>query len=417
MPTLYSILALPAFVTGNLKYIAIGAAALVVLIAFIVGCVQGFSRMGWGALFWGCASALFIFVELKFHEKNPVLQMGAVEKLPAEIRDFVGALSVAIAAILVASVVFGLLAFLVRPRRKRDKSYYYCKEVLMDANGNDDGDDDYREQKRVRYAPDATYKPRKVSGFNRFVGGLVAVVQTAIVLAGLAGVALVIVKVTPFASKLSFVYASENATVAKIWGYVRSYALDLVWIALIAGIAVAGFKAGFLRGFAGIFKFFGIVAAIAFLAVPFVSALTSMKAFAFVARLSMFYANGIGKIEAVAKLSGILGKVACGVTLAILCGLAVTLVCWLLRLIARAARRGSAAFRFLDGVVAFFVMLAVGVAVCLALTTLLYLPESLGKSFVLTDLFGDDSALAKGFYDFVVQYVKPLIDKIKAWGK
>lgn len=360
---------------------------------------------------------MFIFVELKFHEKNPVLQMGAVEKLPAEIRDFVGALSVAIAAILVASVVFGLLAFLVRPRRKRDKSYYYCKEVLMDANGNDDGDDDYREQKRVRYAPDATYKPRKVSGFNRFVGGLVAVVQTAIVLAGLAGVALVIVKVTPFASKLSFVYASENATVAKIWGYVRSYALDLVWIALIAGIAVAGFKAGFLRGFAGIFKFFGIVAAIAFLAVPFVSALTSMKAFAFVARLSMFYANGIGKIEAVAKLSGILGKVACGVTLAILCGLAVTLVCWLLRLIARAARRGSAAFRFLDGVVAFFVMLAVGVAVCLALTTLLYLPESLGKSFVLTDLFGDDSALAKGFYDFVVQYVKPLIDKIKAWGK
>ncbi|MBQ8885322.1 MAG: hypothetical protein IJY62_03015 [Clostridia bacterium] len=420
MPTLYSIMAMPAFIMNNLKYFVIGAASLIALIVFIIGCARGCSRMGWGALVWGVASTLFLLVEIKFHDKNPVLKMGALSNLAPEIKNFVGALSVAIAAILVSCIVFGFFKVLARPRKKEDPSYYYRQTTYVEPADNDDGDDDYREEELTEYVPDPTYgkkKPRKIGGFNRFVGGLFAVIQTAVMLAAIASVALVVISATPFAGKLAAVYSSENTVVSKLWGYVYSYTFDLLLIALIAAIAVGGFKAGFLRGFSGILKFVGTLAAFAFLVVPFISPLTAMKPFGFVGSLSAFYGRLIGKIKAVGKFAPVLGKAACALTLSIVCGILVTVLCWLLRLIARSARRRSATFRFIDGTLSFFVMLAFAVAVCAILMILLYLPEYFNKGFKISEMFGPDSALAKGFYDFTIKYVKPRFDWIRALGK
>lgn len=46
MQTLYSLMAMPAWLTENAKGIAIAAVAVVALIAFIVGAVKGFTRLG-----------------------------------------------------------------------------------------------------------------------------------------------------------------------------------------------------------------------------------------------------------------------------------------------------------------------------------------------------------------------------------
>lgn len=41
---------MPAWLTENAKWIAVGAAALIVIIAFCVGFSKGFTRLSWGAL-------------------------------------------------------------------------------------------------------------------------------------------------------------------------------------------------------------------------------------------------------------------------------------------------------------------------------------------------------------------------------
>lgn len=39
---------MPAWLTENAKWIAVGAAALIVIIAFCVGFSKGFTRLSWG---------------------------------------------------------------------------------------------------------------------------------------------------------------------------------------------------------------------------------------------------------------------------------------------------------------------------------------------------------------------------------
>ena len=82
MATLYSLLALPKAVTDNLQYVLIGAGVLIALIAFIIGCVKGCSRMGWGALVWGVAAAAFLLFEIKFADKNPLAKAEALNNCP-----------------------------------------------------------------------------------------------------------------------------------------------------------------------------------------------------------------------------------------------------------------------------------------------------------------------------------------------
>ena len=74
MQTLYSLMAMPAWLTENAKGIAIAAVAVVALMAFIVGAVKGFTRLGWGALIWAGSCALFYALETKCHDANPLLK-------------------------------------------------------------------------------------------------------------------------------------------------------------------------------------------------------------------------------------------------------------------------------------------------------------------------------------------------------
>ena len=110
---------MPAWLTENAKWIAVGAAALIVIIAFCVGFSKGFTRLSWGALIWTGACALFFVLEKKFHASNPVLKMGLMNKFDPLVRDFASTLSIALVSVLAAVAVFGLLALLARPKRKR----------------------------------------------------------------------------------------------------------------------------------------------------------------------------------------------------------------------------------------------------------------------------------------------------------
>lgn len=420
MATLYSLLALPKAVTDNLQYVLIGAGVLIALIAFIIGCVKGCSRMGWGALVWGVAAAAFLLFEIKFADKNPLAKAEALNKLPEGVKNGVLSLSIALAAILAASLVFGLISSLVCRKKKSRSHYYYREKMLPGTYNNYDGDDEYKEgyNQHADFRLKNTYKTVRINGFNRFMGGIFAVVQTAVVLAAIGGLALVAIKAFPsFAGKMDSVY--NNAVMAKLWKYVHAYALDLIWMSVIFAFARAGFRAGCIKGFRSIFRTVGSLAAVAFLAVPFIPAITSMKAFAFVGKVSTFCGGVVAKfIPAVGAYSSVIGKVVCAIVLAIACGVLVWAIGLLLKTIGRAGRQ-SLAFRLVDGTISFFVMMAIGVAVCLLLTALLYTPEYFGKTgfFLFKNAFSEESVLAKGFYETVVQYVKPWLDKLMALAK
>ncbi len=90
---------------------AIGAAVLIVILAL----VAGFS-MGWGPFDMGgglrASSSCWNSISTI---KNPILKIGAVEKLAPGVRDLVSTLSIAVVCIIAALAVFGIISMIVGP--------------------------------------------------------------------------------------------------------------------------------------------------------------------------------------------------------------------------------------------------------------------------------------------------------------
>lgn len=174
MQTLYSLMAMPAWLTENAKGIAIAAVAVVALIAFIVGAVKGFTRLGWGALIWAGSCALFYALETKCHDANPLLKIGAVAKLDPGVQSFVSTLSIALLSILAALAVFGVVALVFRPKKRRKAAIKH-----IDEDEDEDIEDVEEEEERGG-------AQRGICAFNRVIGGLTAVVNAVLVLAAIA---------------------------------------------------------------------------------------------------------------------------------------------------------------------------------------------------------------------------------------
>lgn len=202
---------MPAWLTENAKWIAVGAAALIVIIAFCVGFSKGFTRLSWGALIWTGACALFFVLEKKFHASNPVLKMGLMNKFDPLVRDFASTLSIALVSVLAAVAVFGLLALLARPKRKRRKTVVRYYE---DDEDEDIDDEDYDEDEMPRRMKNGAIVEKKPCTFNRILGGIVCIFNAALAIAAAACILLVIFEVTPLKTgALKNVF--DSAAVAK----------------------------------------------------------------------------------------------------------------------------------------------------------------------------------------------------------
>lgn len=233
---------MPAWLTENAKWIAVGAAALIVIIAFCVGFSKGFTRLSWGALIWTGACALFFVLEKKFHASNPVLKMGLMNKFDPLVRDFASTLSIALVSVLAAVAVFGLLALLARPKRKRRKTVVRYYE---DDEDEDIDDEDYDEDEMPRRMKNGAIVEKKPCTFNRILGGIVCIFNAALAIAAAACILLVIFEVTPLKTgALKNVF--DSAAVAKTWKYIHTYTLDFVMIGIVAAMGYGGYKTGVL---------------------------------------------------------------------------------------------------------------------------------------------------------------------------
>lgn len=390
-------MAVPAFLTENAKAIAIAGVALVVLVAFIVGAVKGFTRLGWGALIWAGSCALFYVLETKCHDSNPVLKSGVVAKLAPDVQSFVSTLSIALLSIFAVLTLFGVFAIALRPKKRKKAAVRYTSE---------DEDEDIEDEEEGEERGEAQ---TGICVFNRILGGLAAVVNTVLVLAAVACTALVICNVTPLRNgELQAVY--ENDFIEKVWEFVQKYTLDFLFVAVMAAMGYFGFRAGILGGFRSVILPLGYIAALALAFwLPFSKTAADQEWLSFVGKLSDYFGSLIGKALP-ESISTILGKVSCGLVLCICFCIVVAIVGLLLKLITRAVRRVPV-LRFADGVLSTIIMLALGAVICALIAAVLYILEYFGI-FKSSELFDASSPLMRGLYDVFNEYLKPLLEKM-----
>lgn len=397
MQTIYSLMAMPAFLTENAKAIAIAGVALVVLVAFVVGAVKGFTRLGWGALIWAGSCALFYALEVNCHDANPVLKLGVVAKLDPGVQSFASTLSIALLSILAALAAFGVVALVFRPKKRRRAAIRHTDE---------DEDEDIEDEEEGEEHGEAQ---KGICVFNRIMGGLTAVVNTVLVLAAVACTALVIFNVTPLRyGALQSVY--ENGFIEKVWDFVQKYTLDFLFVAIMAAIGYGGYRTGIIGGFRSVFLTLGYIAAIALAFwLPFSKTAADKEWLSFIGKLSDYFGALIGKALP-ESVSVILGKVVCGLVLCIGFCIVVALVGLLLKLVAKAVRRVPV-LRFADGILSTIVMLALGAVVCALIAAILYILEHFGI-FESSSLFESSSPLMRGLYDTFDEYLRPLLEKL-----
>ncbi len=385
MQTLYSLLAMPAWFTENAKWFAIGAGVLI----FILALVAGFS-MGWGPLTWAGACALFIVLELYFHDKNPILKIGAVEKLAPGVRDLVSTLSIAVVCIIASLAVFGIISMIVGPRK--------------DSDDDDEEDEESDEKAHV------VFKRRggkRIFAASPVLSVIVTIVNVGVLALAAASLALVIFSLTPLKTgALKSIF--ENALVADNWKYIHSYAFDFLIIGVLAAFAHAGFKRGMLRG--------GLLMTIAFIAaiivsfwLPFSKFSGEGAAFAFIGKGSDYFGDLIAKALP-EEVSVVLGKITCGLVSCVVLCIAVALVGLILRLFVSGVKRFFV-FRLVDGVLSMVVMLAVGAFFCALVMALLYILGHF-EVFDSSQLFGENASLSKGIFAAFDEYLKPWLEKL-----
>lgn len=389
---------MPAFLTENAKAIAIAGVALVVLVAFVVGAVKGFTRLGWGALIWAGSCALFYALEVNCHDANPVLKLGVVAKLDPGVQSFASTLSIALLSILAALAAFGVVALVFRPKKRRRAAIRHTDE--------DEDEEDIEDEEEGEEHGEAQ---KGICVFNRIMGGLTAVVNTVLVLAAVACTALVIFNVTPLRyGALQSVY--ENGFIEKVWDFVQKYTLDFLFVAIMAAIGYGGYRTGIIGGFRSVFLTLGYIAAIALAFwLPFSKTAADKEWLSFIGKLSDYFGALIGKALP-ESVSVILGKVVCGLVLCIGFCIVVALVGLLLKLVAKAVRRVPV-LRFADGILSTIVMLALGAVVCALIAAILYILEHFGI-FESSSLFESSSPLMRGLYDTFDEYLRPLLEKL-----
>ena len=399
-----SLLAIPQAITDNFKWIAIGAAALLGVIALICGLCKGFYRTSRRWIKFISVVSLFFFLCARFIDQNPIEKIAFVKNLADDLRLAVIVGSYLLASIVAVNIVFGIIDAIVKAAaiKKLEKSVAVSTKK------------DPREREREQRAIDKKWKP---NAFSRLCGGVACVLNVGIC-AGF--IAALIVYACSYSSRLTgdifaFVY---NDLPEKVLDYLRAYALDSVALLFILSVSYCGYRAGALNGLRAVFMTFGIVAAVGFgIAVPFLASNSQKTVFTPVVAVTDWFSSMFEKASAefVSSRAKLFGKLAAGVSLALVFALVFALFGLLLKAITRTIRR-VAVIRIIDGSLCFIVTFAVAVAAVAAVAAVMLSLEYVGVfkgSFKFTSLFTDKSPLQNVFKDLFDNRLTQYLDAAK----
>lgn len=394
---------------GWAEWCVVGVFAAVVLIAFIAGCVKGFSNLKIRPLSWAFACGLFVVLDTVFHNVNLVdMFMKNVFKVQFASPAFANLASAGcwlVIALLVRWIVFGVIYTAIRNSKesllKEAEKISYQEKVTGEEYLPD-------ENKVYKALPvDGVIKPGPI---NRLFGGIFGMVSAAAVLLVLTAVAMVIAKaIDPLYEILN---KQQVGGLESVCNLMYKYAFDLVLVTFACAIVIKGYKEGALNGLRIGLSWLLKVALIVFaFYLPFSIWTAPGKSLEILTIGAEKLAALIELPEMVpANLMVIAFKIAFGIVLAIIGWIIAKLIsvglCKLVELV-----DDSPILWRIDGVVGaiVFILLAV-IAVCFVMA-FVYVLEYL-NIVEASKLFAKDSPLMGNAYEVLDVLLKPELDKL-----
>ncbi len=388
-------------------WIVFGVCALLVLIAFCVGCSKGFSNLSLRPFSWAFGCAAFLALEYFLHDKCFIA--GMLGDADPAIVHFASTITWLVVALVARWVIFGGLYAII----KCSQNAKLAKAAAFNRAEKEGAEEILSDENKV-------YKPLPLTGkikpgpLNRLFGGIFCLANVAVVLAAVVAFAMVVLSVTPLYDKVNWLYTGDMESV---WGYVRALTLDCLMIALLCMIIVKGYKEGLLNGVRTLGITLLKLAAIAFgLALPFLPMAAEGATFGFLSVGATKLAELIpleGALAMLATILPIVFKVIFGIVIAIVLNLVAKLIGWLLGKLLDVVDNVDALWR-IDGVIGAIVYAVIAIAVVAAIGVILYALEYYGV-FVASQLFSAKSPIMGGMFEVFDVSLRPLLEKAAAF--
>ncbi len=398
-----------AGIEGMIPWILVGICALALVISLIAGYVKGFRKIGFGGLTLGVACAGYLTIQLLLGDANPIKAIVLPETLTAPVQSLVHSAITAVACILVALIVFGLLALAVRPAEESVRQY-----IIGAGMSNDDEEyeeDDWDDDGHID--PRSLREGMKIQGspcfFNRLMGAIFGVINTAVILAFVMGTILLVGYVTPLKDSLLKV-TYETEWIMSAFTYVQSYAVDFLIIAILMGCISSGYKSGIFEGVRAIFLRIGYLVAFAGGVYLVFSPLAAEgQAFAFIDNFVVLVSAPLQEAMPIvpADIAVVLGKVVVGIALGLILDIIVFIIGWVLGKFADVSADGGV-IGFIDGVLSAIIHIVIGALVVFLLGLILYCLMQYNV-FAVGDLFNENSSLINGLFTLYEEWVLPLL--------
>ncbi len=345
----------------KLPLICVILVALILLSIFISGMRKGLIGAGKGGIVWAIAGLGFVLA-FKF-TPNP-LQLG-------DHGNAVWGMALIVAIVVLVLLLCIFFRSLFAPKRKKA------------ARANDVELDDEREYElddviAGRYndsAPQKTkYEIKRETSpgiLARFLGGLTAIVNVAIILAIVAAAALLVVDVVTVDKTIAQIIGGQLGDL--LAEYVIPHVFDFLAVCIILIVARRGFSVGTIGFTRILFLKVGILTVvIAGMAAPFLKAVNDLALIStLIDRFGLLFKN----VEIIPN--GLLAQIATGVLLAVVGAIVMVIINWILKKLMELIEN-TTVLRVIDGVLATVIYLAFGVALCCLLWSGLYLLDACG---------------------------------------
>ncbi len=372
------------------------ACIAILIAAFVVGMVRGFRKVNWLGFSWLAAGGMFMLSYKLLYKVNPFKT--AFAKNPT-FRSFAWALTLALLCCGVVLAVYGICSATLRPKK------VWVKVVETDENGFEFEDDDM-DDVPVYDNPDRVLVHKnngKPNFCGRLAGGLLCLFGAAIVLFMILSVGVLFLNATKY--QYSQIGGVLNLNIGDIMlRYAKRYFFDFFTIAIMLYMAYVGYHKGFVKSTRKLLCTWGVLLAVLFgLAIPFVEPFASMYLFRVLTYrcIGLFggypYALDITKEGNVSRLllKDVFGRLTAGVILA---GFFVAALIGLCILLKKAIKeiKNDKVLKIVDGTVSTIVYLALGVAICFVMWSVLYLLDYCGIAGV-SSIFRGRNCLANEF--------------------
>ena len=371
--------------------------AVLIAIAFAIGFLKGFRKVGWNGLTWATAAVLFLLVSRSISPEGTVT------------RRFVFAMLIALACIAGVLALYGVLAYYLRPRVRWIKDNVNEDTTLAEYGLefepeylDYDGEHDYRPYgKRI-------YK----TGFGtpsflfRLLGGITCAINVGIILWVVASTGLLFIN--SFESMNDkFGAILNDAVVQKFLHFAQVALWETVTIGVVVLVAKKGYVNGWLNTIRMLIVFFGSTGVFALcMYLPFSDKATSIGTLA--SFIDKFIALVDGRVP---MFADVLGKLLAGLCLS---GLGCLLMIGVNMVLKNCCRlvSNSAPTRMVDAILSCALYMVIGAVVCVGIWFVLAALDYVDLFNISNAMSHEGAHLSNGVYNFACALVEKLVSRV-----